>query len=263
MSSLEDWVKMDSLFALFKRCDADDSGTLSRGELRSALVTCGMRSADVETIYGAMDRNHDGRIDYQEFVAWLHKGSDEAEVLIRPIAGLGSGPKNAEEALMELMESVNAMKDAPPPEGSKKATTLKDVFRKLDTNGSGKLSMSEMKATMKTVVGYDVETDMLKEVFAMIDVEKGKRKKLKRLSLEEQQEIIDAAVEAGKEPPRFQDGIAEGDISAFVRAPHEKVRYVGNNAKLQGKIVYDPHFEPTRDYEITFKEFKQAFDAAF
>lgn len=263
MSSLEDWVKMDCLFGLFKKCDVDDSGTLSRGELRSALVTCGMRGADVDKIYQAMDSNHDGQINYKEFVSWLHKGSAEAEVLIRPIAGLGSGPKNAEEALLELMESVNEMKDAPPPEGSKRATTLKDVFKKLDTNGSGKLSMSEMKAAMRSVVGYDVDTDMLKEVFAMIDVEKGKKKKLKRLTPEEQQEIIDAAAEKGIDPPRFQDGIAEGDISGFIRVPHERVRYAGNNEKLKGKIVYDPHFEPARDYEITFKEFKKAFDAAF
>eukprot|EP00930_Biecheleria_cincta_P057630 TRINITY_DN4352_c0_g1_i3.p1 TRINITY_DN4352_c0_g1~~TRINITY_DN4352_c0_g1_i3.p1 ORF type:complete len:293 (-),score=73.70 TRINITY_DN4352_c0_g1_i3:344-1135(-) len=263
MSSLEEWVKMDSLFALFKRCDVDDSGTLSRGELRSALVSCGMRSADVDTIYKAMDSNHDGQINYKEFVSWLHKGSAEADRLVKPIAGIGSGPKSPEEALMELMESVNEMKDAPPPEGSKRAPTLKDVFKKLDTNGSGKISMSELKAAMKSVVGYDIDADMLKDVFAMIDTQKGKKKKLKRLSEEEQQEVIEAAIEKGIEPPRFQHGIAEGDISAFLRVPHERVMYSGNDEKKRGKIVYDPHFEPSRDYEITFKEFKAAFDAAF
>lgn len=256
-------MKMDSLFGLFKRCDGDDSGTLSRGELRSALVSCGMRGSDVDTIYQAMDTNHDGQINYKEFVSWLHKGSAEAAQMVKPIAGIGSGPKSPEEAILELMESVNEMKDAPPPEGAKKATTLKDVFKKLDTNGSGKISMSELKAAMKSVIGYDIDSDMLKDVFAMIDVQKGKKKKLKRLSEEEQQEIIEAAIEKGIEPPRFQDGIAEGDISGFLRVPHERVMYGGDNEKKRGKIVYDPHFEPTRDYEITFKEFKTAFDAAF
>lgn len=256
-------MKMDSLFALFKRCDGDDSGTLSRGELRSALVSCGMRASDVDTIYRAMDTNHDGQINYKEFVTWLHKGSDEAQRLVKPIAGIGSGPKSAEEAMVELMESVNDMKEAPPPEGAKKPTTLKDVFKKLDTNGSGKISMSELKAAMKSVIGYDIDSDMLKDVFAMIDTQKAKKKKLRRLTEEEQQEIIDAAIEQGIEPPRFLDGIAEGDISAFVRVPHERVMYSGHDEKKRGKVVYDPHFEPSRDYEITFKEFKIAFEAAF
>lgn len=256
-------MKMDSLFALFKRCDSDDSGTLSKGELKIALVSAGMRGADVDAIFGAMDSNKDGHIVYREFVQWLRGSSAEAEVLKKPIIGIGSGPNNPEEALMELMESVNAMKDAPPPEGSKKATTLRDVFKKLDTNGSGKISMSELKAAMKTVIGYDINSDMLKDVFGMIDTQTSKKKKLKRLSEEEQQEIIEAAIEKGREPPRFQDGLPEGDISAFVRVPHEKVMYDGHDEKKRGKVVYDPHFEPTRDYEITFKEFKTAFDAAF
>eukprot|EP00931_Biecheleriopsis_adriatica_P103420 TRINITY_DN78260_c0_g1_i1.p1 TRINITY_DN78260_c0_g1~~TRINITY_DN78260_c0_g1_i1.p1 ORF type:complete len:268 (+),score=68.64 TRINITY_DN78260_c0_g1_i1:68-871(+) len=267
MPTLEEMVQMDSLYNVFTRADADGNGTWSRGELRNALRSLGVKGLTderIDSIFRAMDADGGGDINYLEFVRWLfrHPKESEAETIMRPIAGLGSGPTNAHEALQEFMEAVKDMKDAEVPEGQK-ALKLKDVFKKLDTNASGSITMSEFKAAMKSVIGYDIDSTILRDVFGAIDTETKRKKKVKRLSPERQQEMIAAAEAAGVDPPRFQDGIPEGDISKFVAATHDRVLYRGHHSKKQGKVVYDPFFEAKPDHEITFAEFKKAFEAAF
>jgi len=267
MPSLEEMVQMDSLYHVFTKADGDGNGTWSRGELRNALRSLGVKGLTnerIDTIFKTMDADGGGDINYLEFVRWLfhHPKEAEAETIMRPIAGLGSGPSNAHEALQEFLEACKDMKDADPGEG-KKPYKLKDVFKKLDTNASGSITMSEFKAAMKSVIGYDVDSTILREVFGAIDVEAKRKKKVKRVSEEQQQGMIAAAEAAGVDPPRFQDGIPEGDISRFVAATHDRVVYRGHDKKKQGKIVYDPFFEAKPDHEITFKEFKKAFEAAF
>jgi len=60
---------------IFKLWDVDHNGSISRDEL-SALLTSldsGITPADADRLFSAADVNHDERIDYAEFVAWLLK----------------------------------------------------------------------------------------------------------------------------------------------------------------------------------------------
>jgi len=161
------------------------------------------------------------------------------------------------------MEFIQELKDTPPAEGEK-PTKLKDIFKKMDENGSGKISFTEFKSATSSL-GYDLDDDLLKEVFDLIDVQKSKKKK-KRLTDEEIEELIsEAKAKQAEDPsveiPEFLDGFPKGDISCWLS--HEKVYYCGQKEKWlkERRLIYDPNAAETRDYQITYKEFKQALQA--
>mmetsp|Transcript_67432 Transcript_67432/g.158858 ORF Transcript_67432/g.158858 Transcript_67432/m.158858 type:complete len:275 (-) Transcript_67432:49-873(-) len=261
VGSVEEWAQKDSLQALFNRIDSNCDGTLSTDELRRALCAIGLKSADVTAIYKIMDTNCDDRVSYTEFVKWLFHGSKEAQVITKKVMG---GPATASEAMDEFVSFIQELKDAPPAEGEK-PTKLRDIFRKLDENGSGKISFTEFHSSCKSL-GFDLNDDMLKEVFDSIDVQRARKKKKQRLSEEEQEEIIaEARAQQAEDPsveiPEFIDGFPKGDISCWLS--HEKVYYCGSNKKYlkQRRLIYDPYASTHRDFEITFAEFKKAFNA--
>ncbi|OLQ02119.1 Calmodulin-4 [Symbiodinium microadriaticum] len=259
--SVEEWAQKDSLQALFNRIDSNCDGTLSTDELRRALCAIGLKSADVTTIYKIMDTNCDDRVSYTEFVKWLFHGSSEAQVITKKVMG---GPATASEAMDEFVSYIQELKDTPPAEGEK-PTKLRDIFRKMDENGSGKISFTEFHSSCKSL-GFDMSDEMLKEVFDQIDVQKARKKKKKPLTQEEQDEIIaEAKARQAEDPsveiPEFMDGFPKGDISCWLS--HEKVYYCGSNKKYlkQRRLIYDPYASTNRDFEITFAEFKKAFNA--
>lgn len=57
----------DQLMAAFKRFDTDNSGTISRDELRQALKEHANIEEDIEEILDDVDKNKDGQIDFEEF----------------------------------------------------------------------------------------------------------------------------------------------------------------------------------------------------
>ena len=62
---------MPSLRALFRKFDRDDSGNISKSELRSALEEMGVRASrtELDEIMDGLDRDANGLISYREFVA--------------------------------------------------------------------------------------------------------------------------------------------------------------------------------------------------
>lgn len=247
---------------MFNKFDSNCDGTLSTDELRRALCGVGLKNADVNKIYKIMDTNSDDRVSYTEFIRWLFHGSSEATVITKKVFG---GPSTPAEAMTEFMEFVQELKDAPPEKEGDKPAKLKDIFKKMDENGSGKVSFTEFKSACASL-GYDVDDEMLKEVFDLIDVQKTKKKKKRRLTPEEQEELIaEAKAKQAEDPsveiPEFLDGFPKGDISCWLS--HEKVYYCGNKEKYvkERRLIYDPNAAETRDYQITYKEFKAAFKA--
>ncbi|KAJ0731908.1 putative non-specific serine/threonine protein kinase [Helianthus annuus] len=65
----------DRLFAAFSYFDKDGSGYITRNELQQACKEFGVDSVHLEDIIKEVDQNNDGRIDYNEFVAMMHKGT--------------------------------------------------------------------------------------------------------------------------------------------------------------------------------------------
>ena len=69
MSTSTELLELDQMF---KQFDIDNDGTLSREELESGMRgVIGEFAADLtdwEEFFDAIDSNHDGKIDYQEFI---------------------------------------------------------------------------------------------------------------------------------------------------------------------------------------------------
>jgi calcium-dependent protein kinase len=59
-------------------------------ELEQALVKHGMGDPDtLKEIIREVDTDHDGRINYDEFVAMMRKGTPVADVNRRQVSGIG------------------------------------------------------------------------------------------------------------------------------------------------------------------------------
>ncbi|KAL2507087.1 Calcium-dependent protein kinase 17 [Forsythia ovata] len=74
--------KMDReehLYTAFQYFDKDNSGYITIEELEQALREFGMNDEkDIKEIISEVDSDHDGRINYDEFVAMMKKGNPEA-----------------------------------------------------------------------------------------------------------------------------------------------------------------------------------------
>jgi calcium-dependent protein kinase len=53
----------------FRALDSDNSGTLSMTEIRDAFIEMKFPAKELETIFKNVDFNHDGEINYTEFLA--------------------------------------------------------------------------------------------------------------------------------------------------------------------------------------------------
>ena len=65
-----------------------------------------------------MDTNSDERVSYMEFIAWLFRGSQAATAITKKVFG---GPETAAEAMQELMEFLQELKDEPTEGADAKA----------------------------------------------------------------------------------------------------------------------------------------------
>ncbi|KAG7554128.1 Protein kinase domain [Arabidopsis suecica] len=65
----------DHLFAAFTYFDKDGSGYITPDELQQACEEFGVEDVRIEELMRDVDQDNDGRIDYNEFVAMMQKGS--------------------------------------------------------------------------------------------------------------------------------------------------------------------------------------------
>ncbi|KAK8967580.1 Calcium-dependent protein kinase 1 [Platanthera guangdongensis] len=65
----------DHLFAAFSYFDKDSSGYITRDELQRACEEFGIQDLRLEEVIQEVDKDNDGRIDYNEFVEMMHKGN--------------------------------------------------------------------------------------------------------------------------------------------------------------------------------------------
>ncbi|XP_044480242.1 calcium-dependent protein kinase 29-like [Mangifera indica] len=70
--------KEEHLYKAFQYFDKDDSGFITREELRQALTQHGMGDeATIDEILEDVDTNKDGRINYEEFATMMRKGTQD------------------------------------------------------------------------------------------------------------------------------------------------------------------------------------------
>ncbi|GAB4828379.1 Calcium-dependent protein kinase 29 [Ancistrocladus abbreviatus] len=72
--------KEENLFEAFQYFDKDGSGFITRDELRQAMTQYGMGDeATIDEILNDVDTNRDGRINYEEFVDMMKRGTTEPD----------------------------------------------------------------------------------------------------------------------------------------------------------------------------------------
>jgi nanoRNase/pAp phosphatase (c-di-AMP/oligoRNAs hydrolase) len=77
----EDELLLKRLRIEFDRKDLDGSGCLNKKELSSALAASGIVATEdtIDGLMSTMDKNHDGRIDFEEFVAFAKDVQDSIQ----------------------------------------------------------------------------------------------------------------------------------------------------------------------------------------
>lgn len=71
VKSIDDPTKLDfeMLQNAFRELDTKSTGTLSLSEVKSALQSIKLSPGEIEAIFKNIDLNHDGEINYSEFLA--------------------------------------------------------------------------------------------------------------------------------------------------------------------------------------------------
>ena len=147
------------------RLDRNGDGRLSYSEVQSGLLDLGLRpvSSDVEAVMRALDSNGSGYVDYMELYTALTKHdneraplSHEKERAMRVRLGPRDGTvKRALDAMVRLLDQQHA---GSVPEAVRK------VLDRLDRNGDGRLSYSEVQSGLLDLglrpVSSDVEAVM-------------------------------------------------------------------------------------------------------
>lgn len=57
---------------MFRKCDRDGNGGLTKQEFVNLLTQCGMKRTNAISIFGIVDADSNDLIDFEEFVDWLH-----------------------------------------------------------------------------------------------------------------------------------------------------------------------------------------------
>jgi len=93
---------IDKIKETFQRFDSDGNGVISLAELKAVLqslpVPAGVRKfteADFDKFLEAMDGNHDGVIDYNEFTDWLNHDSKNAALIMDNMKASSAGKASA------------------------------------------------------------------------------------------------------------------------------------------------------------------------
>lgn len=115
----------------FRKYDSDGDGHISKMELKQVMA--GFSDQEVESIFALGDKDQNGGIDYQEFVAMMIPNSGS---ILKKIAGQFSTVQQ-----------------------------IKEAFRRIDANGDGAISRQELRAGLRL---SDEELDV---IFAIGDVD--------------------------------------------------------------------------------------------
>jgi len=143
LGSMVDDARAQVLMGMFKSLDVNNNGVLSKDEcigmLRKVMPT--MSGKQVCDMMDSIDADHNGKVDYNEFVNWLGKNA----------------PKNILDGLEKALESDRAC--------------VMSVFRVWDKNGDGLISTKEFERVMKAT-SPDLTDNKIKILIMMVDKSK-------------------------------------------------------------------------------------------
>ena len=146
----------------FEELDADGSGFLSIDELKEFLAAPGGGNAlseeDIGLIVAEFDSNGDGLISYAEFLTMWANGNDESGSAdgatsgagVRDGAGAAGSSSSSSSSPPTRAPPQTEATSAPPPVVN---SSLAAAFAIFDKDGSGSLSVDELRAVLKRADG--------------------------------------------------------------------------------------------------------------
>eukprot|EP00928_Gymnodinium_smaydae_P097681 TRINITY_DN8907_c1_g5_i1.p1 TRINITY_DN8907_c1_g5~~TRINITY_DN8907_c1_g5_i1.p1 ORF type:complete len:842 (+),score=156.39 TRINITY_DN8907_c1_g5_i1:35-2560(+) len=87
------------LLSAFKKWDKDGDGFINEDELRQVLLAVGGKADQTGDIIRVADKNKDGKLDYEEFLAWIFSGKDDASKVCKAATAI-VWPKDASARLV-------------------------------------------------------------------------------------------------------------------------------------------------------------------
>lgn len=141
---------MDDAVALFQRFDLNGNGTLGFDELRELLII-GVPATDVPRLFGVIDTNSDGNVDFEEFIRWMYAQPVDAKEKM-----LGSTAV-AKQLLREIADKL--VSDRIQPEA---------LFASANVRSDGLLSRDELSRILLAYLP-GLSSTVLSEAFHLCD----------------------------------------------------------------------------------------------
>lgn len=135
----------ESAHALFAQFDTEGNGRISKHRLLRVLeeLTPDLPAYQRDLVFREIDVNHDGEVDYKEFLSW----------------GLAQSRKS-----LTLAERINVNRDAPED-------ALRTLFRKFDIDGNGMISKKELGTILRGMLPELSQADC-DRIFRMADADR-------------------------------------------------------------------------------------------
>jgi len=164
---------------LFKKIDADGSGSLDKSEIEALTIKLGKRlqGKELDSTFAEMDTDGDGDVDYAEFEAWWNKQQSKSSTskqrggISDAIATMSKEiEKQKEDAarqatnaqIMQMMEVFEGMNPQ----------QLKILFDALDADGNGTLDREEVERLVSQVLKTAVTPMLVDTAFGEMDYDK-------------------------------------------------------------------------------------------
>lgn len=186
------------IIEVFKQFDANSNGVISPEELKQLLsrLDADFGEDEISSLLEAMDANHDGKIQYAEFVRWVSQNEDNSAVsrlweVASPGERLPKGPLARLDAIIGMsphlegnltyQEGRQAINDGEADRAAlladrlllqleSDANRIDAAFMRFDYSGTGYLDQSEMKAMFQYLGFPDPsEDDEMKAIVKSLD----------------------------------------------------------------------------------------------
>ena len=63
--------RIDKVRKMFDELDRDKNGSVSMAEMKPTLYSLGLADSEIEALVAVHDKNHDGELQFDEFVQFL------------------------------------------------------------------------------------------------------------------------------------------------------------------------------------------------
>jgi len=165
----------DVILNCFEEWDSDRNGYITQIELMKVLVKIGVSKKIIPEIFKQVDKDHNGKVDYKEFLNWVYGKKAWAPQAVQEYITRDEVPQEALEEFLKFLlylkddakvlnkydaegrlvtntfifgKEGNATTDAVWEQKYKK---LKDLFDACDPKRIGKISLTEFKACVSSL----------------------------------------------------------------------------------------------------------------